>query len=90
MFAEVIIPLALPKTYTYAIPLDMQDAAVPGVRVEVVFGRQKRYAGIIKSISNESPKGFEPKPILQVLDSEPVLYPQQLIHFFFLLLKTGF
>lgn len=78
MFAEVIIPLAIPKTYTYAIPTDMQEAALPGVRVEVVFGKQKRYAGIIKSTTTEAPKGFEPKPILQVLDSEPVLYQQQL------------
>jgi primosomal protein N' (replication factor Y) len=78
MYAEIILPLALPKTYTYAIPLEMQEAAIPGVRVEVVFGRQKRYAGIIKSTTNEAPKGFEAKPILQVLDSEPVLYQQQL------------
>ena len=55
MFAEIIIPLAIPKTYTYAIPVEMQEAAVPGVRVEVVFGRQKRYAGIIKSITNSYP-----------------------------------
>ena len=78
MYAEIILPLALPKTYTYAIPVEMQEAAIPGVRVEVVFGRQKRYAGIIKSTTNEAPKGFEAKPILQVLDSEPVLYQQQL------------
>ncbi len=78
MYAEIILPLALPKTYTYAIPVEMQEAAIPGVRVEVVFGRQKRYAGIIKSTTTEAPKGFEAKPILQVLDSEPVLYQQQL------------
>ena len=78
MFAEIIIPLAIPKTYTYSIPVDMVDFAVPGVRVEVVFGRQKRYAGIIKSVTTIAPQGFEPKPILQVLDAEPVLYPQQL------------
>ena len=78
MFAEIIIPLAIPKTYTYSIPVDMVDIAIPGVRVEVVFGRQKRYAGIIKSVTTIAPKGFEPKPILQVLDEEPVLYPQQL------------
>lgn len=78
MFAEVIIPLAIPKTYTYAIPAEMQQAAIPGVRVEVSFGRQKRYSGIIKSVSDLAPKGFDPKPILQVLDPEPVIYEQQL------------
>jgi primosomal protein N' (replication factor Y) len=51
---------------------------MPGVRVEVVFGRQKRYSGVIKAIIEESPKGFEPKPIIQVLDPEPVVYPLQL------------
>ena len=78
MFAEIIIPLAIPKTYTYAVPEELREATVPGVRVEVIFGRQKRYAGIVKSTTNEAPKGFEPKPILQVLDTEPVVYQQQL------------
>lgn len=78
MYAQVIIPLAIPKTYTYSIPESMRELAIPGVRVEVSFGKQKRYSGIIKSVEAEAPKGFEPKPILQVLDPEPVLYPQQL------------
>ncbi|MFM2233285.1 MAG: hypothetical protein RJB31_1986, partial [Bacteroidota bacterium] len=78
MFAEIIIPLALPKTYTYSIPEEMQSLAIPGVRVEVSFGRQKRYSGIIKSLSDTGPKGFDPKPIIQVLDPEPVVYDQQL------------
>jgi len=43
-----------------------------------VFGRQKRYSGIIKTILQEAPKGFDPKPIIQVLDPEPVVYPLQL------------
>ncbi|MEY2835986.1 MAG: hypothetical protein RLZZ557_1648, partial [Bacteroidota bacterium] len=78
MFAEVIIPLALPKTFTYAIPEEMHEMVIPGVRVEVTFGRQKRYSGIIKSLSSEKPTGFDPKPIVQVLDPEPVVYPRQL------------
>ncbi|MFN5421954.1 MAG: primosomal protein N' [bacterium] len=78
MFAEVIIPLALPKTYTYSVPAVLADAAVPGVRVEVVFGRQKRYSGIIKCISEQPPKGFDPKPIIQILDPEPVVNELQL------------
>ncbi|MFN5914968.1 MAG: primosomal protein N', partial [Chitinophagaceae bacterium] len=78
MYAEVILPLAIPKTYTYSIPESFSHAAIPGVRVEVVFGRQKRYAGIIQSISAKAPEGFQPKPIIQILDSEPILHPQQL------------
>ena len=78
MYAEIIIPLAIPKTYTYSIPEELQAAVMPGVRVEVVFGRQKRYSGIIKSLTDQAPKGFEPKSIIQVLDPEPVVYPLQL------------
>ncbi len=78
LFAEIIIPLALPKTFTYAVPETMQEHAIQGVRVEVSFGKQKRYSGIIKSLSREKPDGFDPKPIEQILDPEPVVYPMQL------------
>jgi primosomal protein N' (replication factor Y) len=50
LFVEVIIPLALPKNYTWAVPVSMQDAIQPGVRVEVVLGKNKRYAGIVKKL----------------------------------------
>lgn len=78
MFVEVIIPLALPKNYTWAVPEPLRGAAKPGVRVEVVLGKNKRYAGIIKKILSAKPEGFHPKDILNILDSEPVVYPQQL------------
>lgn len=78
MFAEIIIPLALPKTYTYAVPENLLEQVMPGVRVEVVFGRQKKYAGVVKSLFAEKPQGFEPKPIQNVLDSEPVVHEAQL------------
>jgi primosomal protein N' (replication factor Y) (superfamily II helicase) len=76
-FAEVILPLALPTTYTYAIPKPLSGAAIPGCRVEVVLGKNKRYAGIIKQVTNIQP-AYPTKEILNVLDDEPVLYPQQL------------
>ena len=78
MFVEVIIPLALPKNYTWAVPEQMQAAIQPGVRVEVVLGKNKRYAGIVKKILAAKPDAFQPKDILNVLDTDPLVYPQQL------------
>jgi len=78
LFVEVIIPLALPKNYTWAVPTHLQHAVQPGIRVEVVLGKNKRYAGIIKKILAAKPEAFEPKDILNVLDTEPLLYPEQL------------
>ncbi len=78
MYAQVILPLALPKTYTYAIPLAWQEKILPGMRVEVVFGKNKKYAGIVKQLHSEKPGAFEPKEILNVLDTEPVVNENQL------------
>jgi len=78
MYAEIIIPLALPKNYTWAIPTELADGVMIGMRVEVMLGANKRYAGIIKNILTEKPAGFNPKPILGVLDDAPIVYPAQL------------
>jgi primosomal protein N' (replication factor Y) len=78
LFAEIIIPLALPKNYTWSIPEEFQLAAKPGIRAEVQL-KNKRYSGIIKQILKEKPKDFEPKPIVNILDDEPLLFNQQLL-----------
>lgn len=76
-WAEIILPLALPTTYTYAIPATLLKRAIPGCRVEVVFGKQKKYAGIINAIRDVKPP-YPTKEILNVLDDEPIIFPQQL------------
>lgn len=77
VWAEIILPLALPTTYTYSIPVQFLPRALPGCRVEVIFGKQKKYAGIIKSVLDKQP-AYPTKEILNVLDDEPILYAQQL------------
>ena len=78
MYAEIIIPLALPKNYTWAVPESMKDSVLVGSRVEVNLGKNKKYAGIVKRIHIEKPELFEPKEILNVLDTEPVVFEEQL------------
>jgi len=78
MYAEIIIPLALPKNYTWMIPVSMQDEVAIGMRVEVMLGANKRYAGIVKKMSSKAPEAFTPKPILSVLDDAPIVYEHQL------------
>ena len=78
MYAEVIIPLALPKNYTWLIPEKFQHLVKPGSRVEVGLGKNKKYAGIIKRFHYDKPEAFEPKDIINILDAEPVIYEQQL------------
>jgi primosomal protein N' (replication factor Y) len=77
-FAEVIIPLALPKTYTWKVPSHLVPAVASGCRVEVNLGKNKKYAGVVKKIVSDKPEYIEPKEILNVLDTEPVVFEQQL------------
>ncbi|GAA4327866.1 replication restart helicase PriA [Flaviaesturariibacter amylovorans] len=78
MFAEIVIPLALPKNYTWEIPAHLQEGLRIGCRVEVNLGKHKKYSGIVKAIHPDKPKGFETKEILNVLDHEPVIHAWQL------------
>lgn len=78
LFAEVIIPLALPKNYTWEVPMQFAGTVQAGSRVEVELGKNKRYAGIVKTVHHNRPTAFVPKPILNVLDDEPLVYPKQL------------
>ena len=77
-FAEIIIPLALPKNYTWSVPGHLKDKLHIGCRVEVNLGKNKKYAGIVKRIHDEKPEFFEAKDILNVLDVEPVVFQEQL------------
>lgn len=76
-YAEVILPLALPRTYTYQVPPEWVDQLQIGCRVEVVLGKTKRYAGLVKSLST-SPPDYPTKFIQNVLDEQPILYESQL------------
>ena len=76
MYAEVIIPLALPANYTWSVPEQWQSQVKEGCRVEVEL-RNKKYAGIVKRLHSDKPSAFEPKPIGNLLDTEPILHPSQ-------------
>ncbi len=39
---------------------------------------RKKYAGIVKKLFAEQPAAFKPRDIINILDQEPILHPQQL------------
>ena len=80
LFAEVILPLAISKNYTYRVPYDQNTAIAVGKRVVVQFGKSKLYTAIVKEISNLAPEKYEAKYIIEILDDRPVVTQHQL-HF---------
>jgi primosomal protein N' (replication factor Y) len=79
IYIEVILPLALPKNYTYAVPAHLEDNIEIGKRVEIQFGKYKTYAAIIANITSIAPKDYLPKEIITILDEQAIVTPQQLL-----------
>ena len=77
-YADLILPLPLQGTFTYALPPAMQATAQVGMRVLVPFGRNKTYLGIVARLHDEQPQGYEVKSVTQLMDAEPVVTPGQL------------
>ena len=75
-YADVILPVPLTGLFTYSVPEGM--AVGVGMRVLVTFGRSKKYMGIVASLHNNKPEGYEVKPITQVMDAEPIVTDNQL------------
>lgn len=77
-FADIILPLNLPKVLTYGIPANMQGLVTPGMRVEISLGKNKLYSGIVEKIHNHKPEAYEVKPIRNIIDETPIVNPTQL------------
>ncbi len=78
LFADVIVPLGVPNKYTYRVPLELNDVVQIGKRVLVQFGKSRIYTGIIYSLHELAPKGYEAKYIEAVLDDAPIVTQLQL------------
>ena len=71
VFAEVWLPLALPKALTYSFPA--ADAPVPGGRVIVPLKGAKLYTGFVWKTGIEKPEGYKPRSAADTIDNEPYL-----------------
>lgn len=72
VFVNVVLPVPIEKPYTYAVPEELQDKIGIGFRVEVQFGKSKRYAALIIDISQTAPP-YKTKSIINVIDDEPLI-----------------
>ncbi len=78
MFVDVILPLALPKrTYTYSVPESAAEWIQAGVRVEVPFGRNRLYSGLVERIHHDTPD-YPVKAVIAVLDEVMIVTPLQM------------
>jgi primosomal protein N' (replication factor Y) len=78
VFVDVILPLAVPGVFTYAVPPD-KGHVLAGMRVAVPFGRGRRvYGGLVKRVHEEHPGHARMRAVMSVLDAAPVVSEVQL------------
>ena len=77
-FADVLLPLALGKPFTYAITSEDYAVLKPGFRVAVSFGKSKVYTAVVVNLHTVPPERYIPKYIELILEESPSVTPKQL------------
>ena len=74
-YAEVVLPVPVPRTYTYLIPAELAPRVVAGARVVVPVLR-RRVVGVVAEVDATPPAPtVAVKPILAAPDAEPAITP---------------
>lgn len=77
-YVSVILPLALNRVLTYAVPDELAADVIVGGRVVVPVGKKKLYTGIVSQIFDDFDDDIEIKEIISVLDLNSVVTQSQL------------
>lgn len=77
LFAEILLPLPIPGSFTYRVPYELNMRAKIGQRAVVQFGKSKIMSGLIMSLSTHVPDCNNIKYLLDILDDDPVINENQ-------------
>lgn len=78
-YVDVILPLSLPKLFTYQVNEEEAHFLQQGMRVAVPFGKARIYTALVHTVHTQEPN-YETKEIAYILDEQPIVTPQQLEH----------
>ena len=76
-FVDVILPLPLPKPFTYQITEAEHAFISTGVRLVVPFGNKKKYAALALKTHTQVP-AYQAKSIEYIIDEHPLITSSQL------------
>ena len=78
LFADVILPVPIHRSFTYRIPFELNQNVHLGCRVIVPFGKSKMQTAIVLRIHQEVPQSYQSKYIEAVLDHSPIVTNKQI------------
>lgn len=78
LFADIVLPVPLPRLFTYSVPPELAGGLETGCRVVVSFGKKKLLSGVVFRLHHEAPQAYACKPLQSVLEGGPVVLAAQL------------
>ncbi len=76
-YIDVVLPLKLWKNFTYEVSKEEFSFLEKGMRVAVEFGKQKVQTGIVFKKHRNKPLHYDTKPILHIIDDDPIINEKQ-------------
>ena len=76
-FADLILPVPIPKLFTYRVPAVLNGQIKVGQRAIVQFGQKKILTGIVATLHQKPPLGHEAKYILETIDENEIIGERQ-------------
>jgi primosomal protein N' (replication factor Y) len=78
LFAELLLPVPIPRFFTYRVPFALNDHIRTGQRVIVQFGDRKILTALVVRVHDQPPEAYEAKSLLEILDDFPSVNELQL------------
>jgi len=78
VFVDALLPLPIPRHFTYRVPRVWADLVQTGLRIVVPFGSTKVLTAVIVAVHHQLPKQYQAKYILEILDEAPLVTASQL------------
>lgn len=79
-FIDVVLPLAISKSFTYEVSEAEFYYINVGIRIAVPFGKSKVFTALVIAKHNIMPQLYKPKEIHQILDEKPIVNNFQIEH----------
>ncbi|MBC3785078.1 replication restart helicase PriA [Spirosoma utsteinense] len=79
-FADLILPIPVPRLFTYRVPREMAEVLKIGARVIVPFGKNngRVFTAVVARLHNSPPTNYQARYITEVLDEYPLVTGYQL------------
>ena len=78
VFVDALLPLPIPRHFTYRVPRIWAQVVQKGLRIVVPFGSSKVLTAVIVSVHHQPPKQYQAKYILEILDEVPLVTESQI------------